>query len=93
MFALLLAHKSTRRGPIQLLYSYRTQLIKFLAGGNGLTYFYPNHSDLYATHQLRISIGIVATIPQTNGRATSAIKPSSMNIIQKTFRSIWPFRL
>lgn len=49
--------------------------------------YYPNHSLRYATHQLTMPIGIVAKSPHKIGRVKSAIKPSAVNVIQKTLRS------
>ena len=46
-----------------------------------------NHSLLYATHQLTITMGIVAASAHQNGRMKSAIRPSRANTIQKTLRS------
>jgi len=50
-----------------------------------------NHSLRYATHQLIIPIGIVASSDHKIGIVKSAISPSTMNVPQKTLRSIPSF--
>jgi hypothetical protein len=50
-----------------------------------------NHSLLYATHQMTIAMGIVAARAQKNGRTKSAIRPSTVNTVQKILRSTNPF--
>jgi hypothetical protein len=47
-----------------------------------------NHSLRYATHQLNIPIGIVASSDHKMGIVKSAISPSTINVAQKTLRSI-----
>jgi hypothetical protein len=47
-----------------------------------------NHSLRYATHQLIIPIGIVASNDHKIGIVKSAINPSTINVAQNTLRSI-----
>jgi len=47
-----------------------------------------NHSLRYATHQLIIPIGIVASSDHKIGIVKSAISPSTINVPQNTLRSI-----
>jgi hypothetical protein len=47
-----------------------------------------NHSLRYATHQLIIPIGIVASSDHKMGKLKSAISPSTMKTAQKTLRCI-----
>jgi hypothetical protein len=47
-----------------------------------------NHSLRYATHQLNMPIGIVASNDHKIGKVTSAISPNTINVPQKTLRCI-----
>ena len=49
---------------------------------------HPNHSERYATHQLKARIGMVAAMLHINGSVKSAINASAMNSPQNIFRSM-----
>ena len=49
---------------------------------------HPNHSERYATHQLKTTIGMVTAMLHINGSVKSAINPSAMNSPQNIFRSM-----
>jgi len=56
--------------------------------GFSLTTAFQNQSLRYAIHQLAYRIGIVAANAHHSGNRKSASRPSTVKLIQKTFRSI-----
>ncbi len=59
--------------------------------GTDYEFLRQNQSLRYATHQLNMPIGIVATSDHNMGMVKSAISPSAKKVVQKTLRCIPSF--